>query len=139
MKKSVLILCTGNSCRSQMAEGIARDLFGVHYDIFSAGTHPSVVHPLSVAVMKEIDIDISYHRSKSVSEFYRKEFDYILTVCGNADQNCPAFPGKAKRVHWGFPDPAHVEGEMAQIIEAFRMVRDFIYLKIEKEWLTTFC
>ena len=138
MRKSVLILCTGNSCRSQMAEGIARNLFGDKYDVFSAGTQPSIVHPLAISVMKEIGIDISSHRSKSVTKFLGKEFDFILTVCGNVDQACPSFPGKATRVHWGFGDPAYAEGDMAQLLEIFRMVRDAIYIKFEKEWENTF-
>src|ERR1041385_7696158 len=105
-KKRVLILCTGNSARSQMAEGILRDLAGDRFDVESAGIEPSHVRPEAIEAMREIGIDISSHRSKSVDEFVDQQFDYIITVCDNAKETCPVFPGNAKRIHWSFDDPA---------------------------------
>ena len=109
-KPSVLILCTGNSCRSHLAEGLrhaAGDLFDVH----SAGSKPAgYVHPKAIEVMKEIGIDISRHTSKHLNEFLDKKMDTVITVCGNADQACPMFPGQVNRYHWGFDDPAHAKG-----------------------------
>lgn len=138
IKKRVLILCTGNSCRSQIAEGIAKHFYSNNYEIESAGVAPSFVHPHAITVMKEIRIDISHHRSKSIDEFQKKSFDFILTVCGNADQKCPIFPGKAKRIHWGFPDPAHATGSIPEILEQFRQVRDLILKKFKEDWEKTF-
>lgn len=136
-KKRVLILCTGNSCRSQMAEGIARHLFSEHYDVFSAGTHPSSVNPNAIKVMAELNIDISSHRSKNLSEFLDQPFDYIMTVCGKADQRCPVFPGPATRIHWEFSDPVHATGTEEEILNAFRHVRDDIDQKFRNEWQST--
>lgn len=131
-KPVVLILCTGNSCRSQMAEGIlraaARDLLDVH----SAGSKPAGdVHPRAIEVMKEIGIDISGHTSKSMEEFLPGRVDIVITVCGHADQACPIFPGLVKRYHWGFDDPAHATGTEAEVLDAFRKVRDSIRLVFE--------
>lgn len=134
-KKRVLILCTGNSCRSQMAEGIATHLFSDQYEVFSAGTHPSTVNPNAIEVMKELNIDISNYRSKNLLEFIDQQFDYIMTVCGNADQACPVFPGPAKRIHWGFSDPVHATGTKEEILSEFRKVRDDIDQKFKKDWL----
>lgn len=125
-KKRVLILCTGNSARSQMAEGLLRDMAGDKFEVFSAGTKPSIVRPEAIAALKEKGIDISNHRSKSVDEFTGQEFDYIITVCDNAKENCPVFPAKAKRVHHSFEDPAAVEGDEETRLNAFRRVRDEI-------------
>lgn len=136
-KKKVLILCTGNSCRSQMAEGIARHLYSAAYDSVSAGTQPSYVHPHAITVMAEIGIDISTYRSKSVTAFLGQPMDFIVTVCGNADQNCPVFPGPAKRIHWGFDDPAHATGDLAAVLQQFRAVRDAIMERFRAEWLQT--
>ena len=133
-KKRVLILCTGNSCRSQMAEGLARHFFGEHYEIESAGTAPSIVNPKAIQVMAELGIDISQHRSKSVNEFIGQPFDYVMTVCGYADQHCPVFPGKATRIHWGFEDPYHATGDLDQVVNKFREVRDAIQVKFQAEW-----
>jgi arsenate reductase len=133
-KQKALILCTGNSCRSQLAEGIARHLFSDQFDVFSAGTHPSSVHPLAIYAMQEIGIDISSHRSKSVNEFCDMPMDVVITVCGHADQRCPWFPGRPKRVHWAFDDPVKGEGG----IDRFRQVRDAIMQKFKTEWMTTF-
>lgn len=123
-RKRVLVLCTANSARSQMAEGLLRDKAGDLYDVFSAGTHPSQVRPEAIAVMRELGIDISSHRSKSVDEFAGADFDYVITVCDNARESCPAFPGKAKRIHWSIEDPAAVQGSGEQRLAAFRRARD---------------
>lgn len=136
-KKRVLILCTGNSCRSQMAEGIAQYLFSNQYEVFSAGTHPSHVNPYAIKVMQEIGIDISHKQSKSLDIFIDQPFDYVMTVCGNADQRCPVFPGPSKRLHWAFEDPVHATGSEAAILAEFRKVRDTIKVKFEQDWLTT--
>ena len=131
-KSSVLILCTGNSCRSHLAEGILRhaadDIFNVH----SAGSKPAgYVHPKSIAVMAEIGIDISDHTSKHMNEFLHRHIDTVITVCGNADQACPMFPGQVNRYHWGFDDPAHAIGAEEEILAVFRRVRDQIRLVFE--------
>lgn len=129
MKPTVLILCTGNSCRSHMAEGILREAAGDILNVQSAGSKPAgYVHPKSIAVMAEIGIDISSHRSKSMTEFFDKPVDTVITVCGNADQACPMFPGQAHRYHWGFRDPAHATGTEEEVLEEFRRVRDEIAL-----------
>jgi arsenate reductase len=120
-----------------MAEGIARHLFGDAYAVYSAGTHPSVVHPLAIRAMNEIGIDISGHRSKSISEFLNQPFDYIITVCGDADQACPAFPGSAQRIHWGFDDPARATGTEEERLVHFRRVRDEIKRKFQSDGLKT--
>jgi arsenate reductase len=125
----VLILCTGNSARSQMAEGLLRHLgndAGDRFDVESAGTRPSRVRPEAIAVMRELGIDISGHRSKSVDEFAGQQFDYVLTVCDNARETCPIYPGHANRLHHSFADPAAVEGNEAERLAAFRRVRDQI-------------
>lgn len=130
-KKRVLILCTGNSARSQMAEALLRHHAGDRFEVSSAGTRPAPVRPEAVAVMKELGIDISGYRSKSVEEFAGQSFDYVLTVCHNAKQSCPVFPGRAIRLHRGFEDPAAAEGSEAERLAVFRRVRDEIhnYLK----------
>ncbi len=129
-KKRVLILCTGNSARSQMAEGILRHFAGDKYDVTSAGTIASFVRPQAIAVMNEIGIDISDHRSKCLDEFLDLHFDYIITVCDNANQTCPTFPGNATRIHWGFEDPAEAQGTEEQILAVFRSVRDEIFQRL---------
>jgi arsenate reductase len=131
-KPFVLILCTGNSCRSHLAEGILRHAAGDIFDISSAGSKPAgYVHPKAIAVMKEIGIDISGHTSKHLNEFLNKKVDTVITVCGNADQACPMFPGQANRYHWGFNDPAHAKGTEEDILDVFRRVRDQIKLVFE--------
>jgi arsenate reductase len=125
-KKRVLILCTGNSARSQMAEGLLRHDAGDMFEVASAGVEPSHVRPQAIEVMREVAIDISNHRSKSVDEFTSKEFDYVITVCDNANERCPAFPGITQRIHWSFDDPAVVEGEAQEKLAVFRRVRDEI-------------
>ena len=130
-KKRVLIICTGNSARSQMAEGLLRHDAGDRFEVESAGTKPGVVRPEAIAVLKEVDIDITGHRSKHVEEFDGQHFDYVLTVCDNAKESCPVFFGTATRLHHGFTDPAVVEGAQEKRLAAFRNVRDEIrsYLK----------
>ena len=122
--KRILVLCTGNSARSQMGEGLFRDAGGGEYEVASAGTHPGRVRPEAIAVMREIGIDISGHRSKSVDEFSGQHFDYIVTVCDNARDQCPVFPGRAERVHWSLEDPAAVRGSEPERLAAFRRIRD---------------
>ena len=134
MKQRVLILCTGNSARSQMAEGLLRNLDGEHFDVFSAGSKPSVVNPLAIGVMRERGIDISGHRSKHLNEFVQQPFDFVITVCDQAAETCPIFPGRARRIHWSFPDPAAVEGSRDEQLNAFRTTRDAIEARL-KEWL----
>ena len=126
VKQRVLILCTGNSARSQMAEGLLRAGSGDRFEVWSAGTKPSQVRPEAVEVMGEIGIDISGQRSKSVDEFAGQSFDYVITVCDNAKQNCPFFPGKAERIHWSFADPAEATGSREDKLAQFRLVRDQI-------------
>ena len=130
MKKRVLILCTGNSARSQMAEGILRHDGGDAFEAESAGMRPGSVRPEAIQAMREIEIDISGHRSKSVDEFTGQEFDYVITVCDNANESCPVFPGRTERIHWGFDDPAAVEGDEAARMAVFRRVRDEIREKL---------
>lgn len=125
-RKRVLILCTGNSARSQMAEGLLRREGGETYEVFSAGVEPSFVRPQSVEAMREIGIDIAGQRSKSVDEFAGQEFDHVITVCDNARERCPVFPGNTNLIHWNFDDPpANVGDEVAQLA-VFRRVRDEI-------------
>jgi len=130
-KKRVLILCTGNSARSQMAEGLLRQYAGDHFTVESAGTQPSSVRPEAITVVKEVGIDITSHLSKHVDEFAGQDFDYVLTVCNNAKESCPVFFGRATRLHHSFNDPAAVEGSEEKRLGAFRRVRDELrsYLK----------
>ncbi len=130
MKRRVLIVCTGNSARSQMAEGLFRELGGGRYEVFSAGTRPSLVRPEAIAVLRELGIDISSHRSKSVDEFAGQAFDLVVTVCDNAREACPVFPGGGRRLHWPFPDPVEEKGPEAARLAAFRAVRDQIRERI---------
>jgi len=122
-KKRVLFLCTGNSARSQMAEGLLRDLAGDRFEVLSAGTIASFVRPQAIAVMNELGIDISNHRSKSVDEFLNSDFDYVITVCDHANQHCPSFPGPVERIHWSVDDPVG-SGSGAEDLMAFRRARD---------------
>ena len=133
MKKPVrvLILCTGNSARSQMAEGLLRDMGGDRFEVASAGVAPSFVRPEAIAVMREVGIDISGHKSKSVDEFTNQEFDYVITVCDNANEQCPVFPGNTKRIHWSFDDPAAANGDEEQRLVVFRRVRDEIRQRLQ--------
>lgn len=125
MKPTILILCIGNSCRSQMAEGLLRAAAGDLVTVESAGSKPAgLVQPRAIQVLREIGIDISGHRSKPVSEFFGQSISTIITVCGNADDACPTFPGQVMRHHWGFHDPTHTEGSDEEILRDFRRVRD---------------
>ena len=133
-KKRVLILCAGNSARSQMAEGILRSNGGETFEVYSAGVKASAVRPEAIQAMREIGIDISGHRSKSVDEFAGQEFDYIITVCDNAKETCPVFPGKAIRIHQSFEDPPPPGAKSAEeTLSIFRRVRDEI-----REWMRSF-
>ncbi len=134
-RKSILILCTGNSARSQMAEGLLKHICGDEFEIFSAGTKPSFVRPEAVKALSEIGIDISGNRSKSVEEFANREIDYVLTVCDNAKENCPYFPAKSKVVHHSFFDPANVIGDDETRLSAFRKVRDEIREYFENDFV----
>ena len=133
MKKRVLFLCTANSSRSQMAEGIVNHLWSDQMEAFSAGTQASFVNSLAIEVMKEIGIDISKHRSKNLSEFDGQSFDYVITLCGEANETCPLYIGGAKKMHIGFDDPAKAKGTHDEILQEFQRVRDEI-----KEKLTVF-
>jgi arsenate reductase len=126
-RQSVLILCTGNSARSQMAEGLLRHLAGDRFEVASAGVSPTRVRPEAIAVMRESGIDISQHRAKSVDEFTDQEFDYVITVCDNANEQCPVFPGNTERIHWSFDDPAAASGDEQARLAVFRRVRDEIF------------
>ncbi len=126
-KPTILILCTGNSCRSHLAEGILQKALGGGFDVQSAGSKPAgYVHPLAIRVMQEIGIDISGHRSKNLDEFLKQPVETVITVCGKADQVCPIFPGQLNRYHWGFDDPAHAAGTEEEKLAVFRRVRDEI-------------
>jgi arsenate reductase len=126
-KSAVLILCTGNSCRSHLAEGLLRAAAGDLFEVYSAGSKPAgYVHPLAIQVMREIGIDISGHRSKSMREFLTTPIETVVTVCGVADQACPIFPGQVNRHHWPFEDPAHATGTEAEQLAVFRRVRNEI-------------
>lgn len=126
-KPLVLILCTGNSCRSHLAEGFLRAAAGDVLDVQSAGSKPAgYVHPMAIKVMQEVGIDISGHASKHLNEFLNRKVETVITVCGNADQACPIFPGQVNRYHWGFYDPAKAEGSEEEILKVFRQVRDEI-------------
>ena len=129
----VLILCTGNSARSQMAEGLLRHDGGDRFEVFSAGVSPSRVRPEAIEAMREIGVDISGQRSKSVEEFAGQPFDYVITVCDNAREQCPFFPAETKRLHWSFDDPAAATGDAAERLAVFRRVRDEI-----RAWLREF-
>ncbi len=139
-KKQVLILCTGNSCRSQMAEGIAQHLFHDRIDAYSAGSAPSFVHPLAIEVMKEIGIDMSTHRSKHLDEFRNAPLNLVITVCDKANDTCPVFldpernsPLLLRKIHWPFEDPAHATGTDDEIKQKFREVRDLIKISFETQ------
>jgi arsenate reductase len=132
-KKRVLVLCTGNSARSQMAEGLLRHDAGDRFDVESAGLNPGQVRPEAIAVMEEIGVDISAHRSKHVDEFAGQQFDYVLTVCDNANESCPVLPGQGERLHRSFEDPAALQGGEQERLARFRRVRDEI-----RDYLQTF-
>ncbi|OGW85628.1 MAG: hypothetical protein A3C35_01975 [Omnitrophica bacterium RIFCSPHIGHO2_02_FULL_46_11] len=132
MKTKILILCTGNSCRSQMAEGVLKRYGSDKFEVYSAGTKPSKVNETAIKVMNEIGIDISKQHSKNVTEFLGQHFNYIITVCDKAKESCPIFPGNSIRLHWAFPDPPHEKEVTEEILNEFRKVRDLIYEKFKK-------
>lgn len=132
-KKRVLFICTHNSARSQMAEGLMNALHGDCYEAYSAGTEPSGVNPHAVTVMAEAGMDISGHESKSVDQFIGQEFEYVVTVCDHANETCPFFPGGKERIHKGFEDPAAVQGDEEAKLAAFKRIREEI-----KEWINDF-
>ena len=133
-KKKVLFLCTHNSARSQMAEGILRSSHGDKYEVYSAGTEPSRVNPYAVRAMAEIGVDISQHISKHVEKYSGKDFDTVVTVCDYAKDECPTLPGAARYLHKGFTDPSRFRGKDEEILAGFRIVRDEIKSWIEKEF-----
>jgi len=128
--KKILVLCTGNSARSQMGEGLFRAEGGAGFEVFSAGTKPSAVRPEAITVMSAIGIDIAGHRSKSVDEFSGQAFDYVVTVCDNARDSCPVFPAGSERMRWSFEDPAAVQGSEQERLAAFRRIRDLIHERV---------
>jgi len=130
----VLVLCTGNSARSQMAEGLLRHDGGDGFDVVSAGTHPTRLRPEAVAAMREVGIDISGQWSKPVDAFVGREFDYVITVCDSARESCPVFPAKTQRIHWSIEDPAAVEGGDLARLAAFRQARDDLRSRIQR-WI----
>jgi arsenate reductase (thioredoxin) len=134
-KEKILILCTGNSARSQMAEGLLKHITQNKYDVQSAGTIPSIVRPEAIKVLAEIGIDISGNRSKSVNELVHDEMDYVLTVCDHAQANCPYFPAKTKLIHHSFKDPAGVRGSEDVRLNAFRIIRDEIKEYFENDFV----
>ena len=131
--KKVLFLCTGNSARSQMAEGLMRNLRGDEFEVYSAGIDPKGIHPLAIEMMREIGIDISQQRSKHLDEYGEEAFDYIVTLCDHAAKTCPFFPGRGERLHHSFPDPAAAEGSREEKLEMFRRVRNEL-----KEFILSF-
>ena len=124
--KNILVLCTGNSCRSQIAEGYLRHFAGEKAEIYSAGIETHGVNPRAISIMKEDGIDISKHTSNNIDEYLDIDFDFVITVCDNAKEHCPVFPTKAKKFHYNFPDPAKSKGTEEEILEEFRQVRQMI-------------
>ena len=131
-RKKVLIICTGNAARSQMAEGLLRHDAGDRFEVFSAGIYPSYVRPLAIEAMREVGIDISAHRSKSVEEFVDQDMDYVITVCDHANEVCPVFPARTKRIHWSIADPAAIDGDDETRLQAFRAARDELRARLDE-------
>lgn len=134
-KPKVLFLCTGNSARSQMAEGLLRAMAGDRFEVLSGGTHPSGLNPLAIEVMQEIGIDISNHRSKDVKEFLGRPIEYVVTVCDRAKESCPIFPGTYKFLSWSLNDPAAATGSKEEKLQFFRGIRDQISRNIEQQFM----
>ncbi|MFQ6673514.1 MAG: arsenate reductase ArsC [Fidelibacterota bacterium] len=132
INRKVLFLCTGNACRSQMAEGLLRHFAGDRFQVFSAGTHPSRVHPMSIRVMEEWGIDISHHTSDHVDEYLQKNIDMVVTVCDDAKEICPTFPGKVEKIHWSIPDPFAGWSDDDRFLNRYRNARDLIRDHIEE-------
>ncbi len=135
-KARVLFLCTHNSARSQMAEGLLHALAGARFEVHSAGTEATLVRPQAIKVMKELGIDISGQESKTLERYLGEPFDYVITVCDDANEACPFFPGARRRLHWSFEDPAAAEGSEEQRLGVFRKARDQIKGRIEEELVT---
>jgi len=131
-KKKVIFICTGNSCRSQMAEGLLREMAGDRFDVYSAGSHPSKVHPMSIRVMKEIGIDISTHTSDPIDKYFGYGINYVITLCDHAREYCPTFPGKSKKIHWRIDDPFRSWKNDHKIIGRYRKTRDDIHERLDK-------
>ena len=136
-KSRVLFLCTHNSARSQMAEGLLRHLASDHFEAMSAGTEATHVRPLAIRAMEEIGIDISGQESKTLERYLQERLDYVITVCDDANEACPFFPGAANRLHWSFEDPSRVEGSEEERLAVFRSVRDRIRERIEDDLVAT--
>ena len=132
-KRRVLFLCTHNSARSQMAEGLLRALAGDRFEAMSAGTEATHVRPLAIRAMRELGVDISGQESKTLDRYLREPFDYVITVCDDANEACPFFPGAANRLHWSFEDPSRAEGSEEERLAVFRSVRDRIRQRIEDD------
>ena len=130
-KEKIIFICTGNACRSQIAEGIMRQLAGDKFDVFSAGSHPSLVHPMSIKVMKEIGIDITTHTSDPILNFLSKNINIVVTVCDNADKVCPVFPGKVERIHWSIKDPFKGWNSHPDDLVNFRKTREDLTARIK--------
>ena len=130
-KEKIIFICTGNACRSQIAEGIMRKLAGDNFDVFSAGSHPSLVHPMSIKVMKEIGIDITSHTSDPILNFLSKNINIVVTVCDNADKVCPVFPGKVERIHWSIKDPFKGWNSHPDDLVNFRKTREDLTARIK--------
>ena len=130
-KKKVIFICTGNACRSQMAEGLLRHMAGDKFEVYSAGSHPSRLHPASVAVMAEWNIDITHHTSEPINDYLETGIDIVITVCDNAQQICPTFPGNVKRIHWGLDDPYHGWGAKPEDLLPYREIRDELKRRIK--------
>ena len=130
-KTKVIFICTGNSCRSQMAEGLLRDMAGDRFEVFSAGSHPSRLHPASIIVMAELGIDISNHSADSIDKYLDKDIDIVITVCDNARQVCPVFPGNVKQIHWSIDDPFHGWGAEPSDLIPYRETRETLKDRLE--------
>ena len=130
-KEKIIFICTGNACRSQIAEGVMRKLAADKFDVFSAGSHPSLVHPMSIKVMKEIGIDITTHTSDPILNFLSKNINIVVTVCDNADRECPVFPGKVERIHWSIKDPFKGWNSHPDDLVNFRKTREDLTARIK--------
>ena len=130
-KTKVIFICTGNSCRSQMAEGLLRDMAGDRFEVFSAGSHPSRLHPASIIVMAELGIDISNHSADSIDEYLDKDIDIVISVCDNARQVCPVFPGDVQQIHWSIDDPFHGWGAEPSDLIPYREIREILKDRLE--------
>jgi arsenate reductase (thioredoxin) len=136
MRLRVLFLCTHNSARSQMAEGLLRSLAGDRFDVASAGTHATRVHPLAIQAMADVGVDLRSHTSKALDQYLEQPWDYVITVCDAANEACPVFPTKSSRLHWSFPDPSQASGTEDERLEVFRNVRDQIKSRLTA-WVGT--